>query len=187
MTKKFKVAMIIGPVGYQDTEFNTPYTYLTQNNVKVDVYSTKKGIAKGVFGMEFNVEHILDELDVGVYDAITFVGGPGTKTIRDDNNSTFISKKAFNENKLLAAICWSPTILAKAGVLKGKKATVWLGIDPEFNMRTSIYIEKKGAKYTREDVTIDGNIITANGPLASQKYAEAILKKLNENYDKIKK
>ena len=187
MTKQFKVAMIIGPDKYQDTEFNTPYTYLTKNNVQVDVFSTKKGSAKGVFGMEFNVEHVLDELDVGVYDAITFVGGPGTKTIRDDNNSTFISKTAFKENKILAAICWSPTILAKAGVLKGKKATVWLGIDPEFDMRTSVYIEKKGAKYTGADVTIDGNIITANGPLAAQKYAEEILKKLNEKYEKIKK
>ncbi len=180
MTKIFKIAIIIGPIGFQDTEFNTPYQYFIKQGAKVDVYSTKRGIAKGTNGLEFNVEHILDELEVAVYDAIVFVGGPGTKTIRTDNNSSFIAKSAVKENKILAAICLSPTILAKAGVLKGKKATVWLGIDPEFDMRTSVYIEKQGAKYTGLDVTIDGNIITANGPQAAQKYAEAIWQKLNE-------
>lgn len=180
MAKNFKIAMIIGPIGYQDTEFNTPYNYFIKHDAQVDVYSTKKGIAKGVFGAEFNVTHVLDELDVGVYDAIVFIGGPGTKLVRDDNNSLFIAKNAIKENKILAAICWSPTILAKAGVLDKKKATVWQGIDPEFNMRTSAYLEKKGAKYTGTEVTIDGNIVTANGPMAAERYAEAIWKKLNE-------
>jgi len=180
MNKNFKIAMIIGPIEYQDTEFNTPYKYFTEHNATVDVYSTKKGIAKGAFGTEFDVKYKLDELDVGLYDAIVFIGGAGTKLVRDDNNSTFIAKNAFKENKIIGAICWSPTILAKAGILNKKNATVWLGIDPEYDMRTSTYLEKKGAKYTGNDVTIDGNIITANGPMAAQKYAEEIWKKLNE-------
>lgn len=175
-----KIAMIIAPKGYQDIEFNTPYRYFKDQGATVDVYSTKKGTAFGSVGGTFNVEHTLNELNASNYNAIIFIGGPGTPLIRSDNTSTKIAKDAIASGKILGAICWSPTILAKAGVLKGKNATVWYGPDSELEMLTSEYLEEQGAKYTGQDVTVDGNIITANGPPAAQKYAEAIWKKLVE-------
>lgn len=174
-----KIAMIISPKGYQDTEFGTPYKYFKDHGATVDVYSTKKGTAVGSVGGTFNVEHTLGELNVSNYDAIVFIGGPGTPIVRSDNNSVSIAKNAVKNNKILGAICWSPTILAKGGLLVGKNATVWDGEDDELGINTSEYLEQQGARYTGENVTIDGNIITANGPLAAQKYAEAIWKKLS--------
>jgi protease I len=175
-----KIAMIIAPKGYQDVEFGTPYRYFKDQGATVDVYSTKKGMAAGALGGTFYVTHTLDELNVDNYNAIVFVGGPGTPIIRNDSNSLRVAKDAIQSEKILAAICWSPTILAKAGVLKGKNATVWYGPDSEFEMLTSEYLDEQGAVYTGQDVTIDGNIITANGPPVAQKYAEAIWKKLVE-------
>jgi protease I len=178
MSKNIKIAMIISPKGYQTIEFNTPYEYFRNHGATVDVYSTKKGIAFGSVGGTFNIEHTLGELNVNNYDAIVFVGGPGTPIVRSDNNSGIIAKNAVKNNKVLGAICWSPTILAKAGLLTGKNATVWDGSDDELGISTSEYLEQQGARYTGQDVTVDGNIITANGPFAAQKYAEAIWKKL---------
>lgn len=175
-----KIAMIIAPKGYQDVEFGTPYRYFKDKGATVDVYSTKKGTAVGSLGGTFNVEHTLSELNVSNYNAIVFIGGPGTPLVRSDNNSGRIAKETVAANKTLGAICWSPTILAKAGLLKGKNATVWYGPDSEFEMLTSEYLAEQGAKYTGQDVTVDGNIITADGPPAAQKYAEAIWKKLTE-------
>jgi protease I len=175
-----KIAMIIAPKGYQDTEFGVPYKYFKDQGATVDVYSTKKGTASGALGGTFNVEHTLSELNVNNYIAIVFVGGPGTPIVRSDNNSTRIAKDTITSGKILAAICWSPTILAKAGVLKGKNATVWYGPDSELGMLTSEYLEEQGARYTGQDVTVDGNIITANGPSTAKKYAEEIWKKLTE-------
>jgi protease I len=175
-----KVAMIIAMKDYQDIEFSTPYTHFKNNGIIVDVYSTGKGTAHGAFGSTFNVQHELTELKIEEYDAITFVGGAGTLSVRNDKNSEDIVLKAFKHQKILGAICWSPTILAKAGILHGKKATVWNGPDREYGMLTSEYLKSKGAIYTGEDVTVDGNIITANGPPAAQKYAEALLNKLSD-------
>lgn len=175
-----KIAMIIGHKGYQDTEFGTPHKYFKEQGAQVDVYSTKKGLATGSINSSFNVEHTLNELNVKDYNAIVFVGGPGTLLVRNDSNSSKIAKEAIANNKILAAICWSPTVLAKAGVLKGKNATVWYGPDAEYEMLTSEYLQEQGAKYTGQDVTVDGNIITANGPKAAQQYAEAIWKKITE-------
>jgi protease I len=175
-----KIAMIISPKGYQDTEFGVPYKYFKDHGATVDVYSTKKGTALGSLGGTFNVEHTLNELNASNYNAIVFIGGPGTPIVRSDNNSVKIAKDTIASGKILGAICWSPTILAKAGVLKGKNATVWYGPDSELGMLTSEYLEEQGAKYTGQDATVDGNIITANGPAAAQKYAEEIWKKLIE-------
>jgi len=46
-------------------------------------------------------------------------------------------------------------------------------------MLTSEYLGNKGAKYTGEDVTVDGKIVTANGPPAAQEYAEKLWNILN--------
>ena len=175
-----KIAMIIAPRGYQDVEFGTPYTYFTDHGATVDVYSTQKGTANGSLGGKVKVEHDLSELNVSNYNAIVFIGGPGTSLVRNDNNSIKIAKDSVNAGKVLGAICLSPTILAKAGVLKGKNATVWYGPDSELDMLTSEYLEKQGARYTSSDVTVDGNIITADGPKSALKYATEIWKKLTE-------
>ena len=175
-----KIAMIIAPKGYQDTEFGVPYRYFKDQGATVDVYSTKKGVASGAFGATFNVEHTLSELNVSNYNAIVFIGGPGTPLVRNDSNSGKIAKDTIAAGKVLGAICWSPTILAKAGVLKGKNATVWAGPDTELGMLTQEYLQEQGARYTGQDVTVDGNIITANGPAAAQKYAESLWKKMVE-------
>jgi protease I len=175
-----KIAIIIAPKDYQDMEFGVPYNYFLDNHYFVEVYSTKKGIAVGAFGSQFDVEHDLSELDVKKYDAIAFVGGAGTKIVRDDERSIKILQDAVKNDKIIGAICWSPTILAKAGILRAKNATVWYGNDPEFKMLTSEYLEEQGANYTDEDVTVDGNIITANGPKVALRYSQAIVKKLKE-------
>jgi len=64
---------------------------------------------------------------VSNYNAIVFVGGPGTPLLRNIVILQKIAKDAVASGKILGAICWSPTILAKAGLLKGKNATVWYG------------------------------------------------------------
>jgi len=173
-----RIAMIISPKGFQDVEFAVPYKYFRDNDATVDVYSTVKGIAVGSLGSVYKINETLDELNVSNYDAIVFIGGPGTPIVRSDENSERIAQQAVKERKVLGAICWSPTILAKAGVLKGKNATGWDGMDEEFSMLTSEYLEMSGAKYTGHGVTVDGNIITADGPNSAQKYAEEIWKRL---------
>ena len=72
--------------------------------------------------------------------------------------------------KPIGAICISGCIPAQAGIMKGRKCTV-------FETPGSVTeIEKNGATYTGEDLTIDGNVVTANGPAPAQKFAEELVK-----------
>ena len=87
---------------------------------------------------------------------------------------TTVSKDAAAKGKVIAAICWAPTILAKAGVLEGKRATVWVGDDAECGMKTNEYMEKQGASCSGEGFVVDGKIVTADGPANAENFARAI-------------
>ena len=100
------------------------------------------------------------------------VGGRTPRPMKLKPAAFKIAQQAVEQNKILGAICIAPSILANAGVLKNKKATVYPS--ESSNLKT------KGAIYTTEDVTRDGNIITANGPAAAQDFAETITQALLE-------
>lgn len=174
-----KIAMIIAPQNFRDEEFNIPYSHFSEKGATVDVFSTKKGTAKGMFGTNVEVNKTIGGLDVSEYDAIVFVGGAGTPIVRKEERALEIAREAVEQNKVLAAICWAPTILAKAGVLDGKKATVWVGDDPEYGMKTSKVLEKFNATFTGEGYTVDGSIVTADGPVNAENFAKEIAKLLS--------
>jgi protease I len=78
----------------------------------------------------------------------------------------------YADGKVVSAICAAPVILAKAGLLKDKKATVYP--DHEYTLK------QYGAIYTGEAVTVDGNIITGNGPESSRAFGQAVAKQILE-------
>lgn len=174
-----KILMIIAPEKFRDEEFEVPFKTFNDEGAEVTVASLRKGIATGMFGTQFNVETTLDEVDEKDFDAVVFVGGMGVPDVRADKRAVEIAKNS-KDHKVLSAICWAPTILAKAGVVSGKKTTVWFGDDPEYGKKTSEIMEDSGARFINENVVTDGNIVTGNGPEAAQDFANAVIKKLSE-------
>jgi len=175
-----KTLFVIAFRNFQDWEFLKTKEVLEKNKIECDTASTQKGLAKGTFGAEFKVSKILEEINSKDYDAIVFVGGSGTPTIRANKYSVKLAEEFFKQDKVIGAICWAPTILAKAGILKNKKATVWLGFDEEYNQNTNKVLEQYGADFVNKDLVVDGNIITAEGPPSAEKFAEAIIKVLKK-------
>ena len=108
--------------------------------------------------------------------AIWFVGGNGSVKHLNDSKFHNIAKDAVKNGKILGAICFAPAILAKAGVLSDRKATVW---SSNMDKSTIKILEEGGAQYVDSDVTVDGDIVTANGPSAAEKFAKGIINKLN--------
>ncbi|MCX8163106.1 MAG: DJ-1/PfpI family protein [Candidatus Micrarchaeota archaeon] len=173
-----KVLAIVAPKDFRDEELFVPKQYLEQNNVAVLVASTTKGIAKGKLGGQIKIDLTLSEVKIQDFDGVFFVGGPGTIIVRAEPNALNIAKEAYKAGKIIGAICWAPTILAKAGILKDKKATCWLGPDSEYGMQTDTVLEKFGSKFVNQPVVIDGKIITANGPAAAEEFAKKMLEAL---------
>lgn len=174
--KDVKIIMIIASQNFRDEEYQTPREMLEKTGARITVASSSRDEAKGMLGqVKVKADSLLKDVQVKEYDAVIFVGGIGAKEYYDSKQAHEIVKEAVKEEKVLAAICIAPVILAKAGVLKDKKATVY-----ETEKDT---LKKQGAIYEDKDVVQDGKIITANGPKAAKKFAQTIIKEL----EKVKK
>jgi protease I len=166
-----KVLFVIAHDGFQDTEFGVPRDILKDHEVVVA--STDTSTARGSLGTEVTPDRTIEDAlkEIDSFDAVIFVGGPGASTYFDNPTAHKIAQGAKN---VLAAICIAPVTLGKAGMLKGKKATVW---DDGQGTQVKI-IEDAGATFVDDPVVVDGNLITANGPPAAKQFGEAILEKL---------
>jgi 4-methyl-5(b-hydroxyethyl)-thiazole monophosphate biosynthesis len=85
--------------------------------------------------------------------------------------------EACKSGKLIAAICAAPRVFGSLGLLDGKKATCYPGIDPELT----------GATILDEPAVTDQNIITGRGPGLVFDFGLAILAYLNADADGVAK
>lgn len=172
---KVKIAMIIAFKDFRDEECFVPKRIFDKARVEVKVVSDQLGMARGAHGGEIQVDIQLSDLKVADFDGILFVGGPGALVHLDNEDGYKIAKNSIAQNKLLAAICISPVILAKAKVLEGKKATVWTSASDK---SAAGILEEHGAIYQDDPVVQDSNIITGNGPMAAKDFAKKIIETL---------
>lgn len=170
-----KAVMIIAFRDFRDEEYFVPKEILEKSGIIVKTASNQKGTAIGADGGEVNVDLLVSEINPVEYDVVVFVGGPGCLENLDNEDSYRVAKETVSQNKVLAAICISPVILAKAGVLEGKKATVW---SSSLDKSPVKILKENGAIYQSDSVVVDGKIITGNGPSAAKEFGEAIVKDL---------
>ncbi len=161
-----RIVMLIPANAFRDEEFDLPYKHFC-SHATVVVASTKLGQITGMMGHKAEAGMLVKNIDVGWLDALVLVGGIGARQYWWDPTVHNLIRQTVAQKKVLAAICISPVTLAYAGVLKGKRATVFVS-------ERGRLIEK-GAKYTGKELTIDGLIITASGPKSAQMFAEKVL------------
>lgn len=168
--KMKKVVMIIAPDGFRDEELLEPQKILEKNGIEVIIASTTVNVAKGMLGAKIKPDILIQDIDVKDFDAVVFVGGAGASVYWQDPIAHKKAQDAYASGKVVAAICIAPVTLANAGILSGKKATVWESEGSK--------LKAKGAQYTAGDVEKDGNIITSSGPYAAGEFGKAILEAL---------
>ncbi|WP_373839936.1 DJ-1/PfpI family protein [Methanospirillum sp.] len=177
MSEEKVVLIVIAPEKFRDEELSEPIKYLEKAGIRYDIISTKTGLAVGMLGGKMLVEKTVQDISqqgMEKYTGILIVGGGGSPEHLWNNTSLQnLVKEFYSKGKIVSAICLSSVVLAKAGVLKGKLATVW-------NDDAAIELLREGgATYKPEPIVTDGKVITANGPLAAggfgEKVARAIL------------
>lgn len=80
-------------------------------------------------------------------------GMPGTLNLGQSETVQKALQFCAEQDKWIAAICAAPSVLGRAGLLKGKKATVYPGFEREMGE----------AKVSHDTLCADGKIITAKG------------------------
>ena len=165
-----KIVLIIASRDFRDEELQEPNSLLRGQGAEVAIASSTLDEVTGMKGMKVIPDILVDQIKVEDHDAIIFIGGSGAKEYWDDPKAHSIAKEAVTSGKVLGAICIAPVTLANAGVLHGKKATVFSSEKGK--------LEAAGATYTGADVEVDGKIITGNGPGAARRFGAAIAQAL---------
>jgi len=164
-----KILMIVANRDFRDAEYEQPKEVFEKAGLLVTTAAKNSGAATGKDGLHINVDLTMDKLNVADYDAILFIGGPGCHDYYNDARAHAIATEAYKSGKILGAICAAPGILVNAGLLQGKKATMFADDGT---------LAKGGATYTGADVEVDGKIVTATGPKTAKQWAETIIRML---------
>jgi 4-methyl-5(b-hydroxyethyl)-thiazole monophosphate biosynthesis len=103
------------------------------------------------------------------YQAVILPGGmPGTTNLAESKILGALIKRHHQGAAYVAAICAAPTVLARLGVLNGKKATSYPGFEKHLT----------GAILSADQVVEDGKVITSRGPGTAIPFAVRLIEKL---------
>ncbi|MBL7157852.1 MAG: DJ-1/PfpI family protein [Candidatus Omnitrophica bacterium] len=151
-----KKVLIVLADGFEDIEGIAPVDILDRAGVNVKVAGLSKREVISGHGVKISTDAKLDEFEEE-FDCVVFPGGSlGAENLSKSETVKNIIKKMHAEGKIIAAICASPAVvLAPTGILKGKKATCYPGMEKTF---------PASVKFVDEEVVVDGNIITSKGP-----------------------
>ena len=119
--------------------------------------------------MKVIADTLIDKVSPDNFDVIVLPGGyPGFVNLGKDERVLWLVREMHGKNKYVAAICGAPSVLTKAGLLEGKKATIHPGVK---DMLT-------GAKHVDERVVVDGRIITSQGPGTAMEFSMKLVEVL---------
>lgn len=139
--------------GFEEVEGLTVVDLLRRAGIETDMVSImgRKEIT-GARKIPVLADKLFEEQDDP--DVIVLPGGmPGTLHLKAHEGLADLIRKANKDGKLLAAICAAPTIYGEMGLLEGKNATCYPGMEDKL----------LGAKWQEQPVFVDGNFVTSRG------------------------
>jgi protease I len=164
-----KVLMVIPHTQFRDEEFFEPKKILEDGGAQVVVASTTAGFCRGMKGGTAQADITIGDAKADDYAAIVLCGGSSVpEFFWNDKKLQELVTAMSAGGKVIAAICLSTVVLAKAKLLQGREATVY------FLPQALEALKEAGAKYVKETLLIHNNIILAEGPPDSQRFGQAI-------------
>ena len=153
--KIMKRTAILFAEGYEEVEALTVVDLLRRAKIGCDIVAVKEsGEVTGSHGIRVGADKTLSQLVMEEYDGLILPGGlRGVNNLAADERVIDMLRRFAVAGKLTAAICAGPTVLAKAGLLQGRKACCYPGMEDELT----------GAVACTESVVADGSIITSRG------------------------
>lgn len=158
---------VIAPEVFRDEEYAEPLAVLTAAGVDVTTASTRAGVCTGKLGMTAHATMTVAEALDADFDAVAFIGGAGAAVYFDDETAHALARRVLDRGGVVGAICIAPSALARAGLLDGVRATAFASQHDD--------LVAHGAVWTGEPVSVEGRIVTANGPEAATAFGHALL------------
>ncbi len=164
-------AVILLANGFETIEALTPADVLRRCGVNVVLLGVGGKSRKSAQGIEIQTDCEIENWQ-GEADLVVLPGGmaPGASALAKDEATKALVQKTLDAGGRVGAICAAPAcVLAPMGVLDGRKATCYPGMESRFSPATN---------YIAEPVVEDGPVITSQGPATSLAFAVKLAERL---------
>lgn len=162
-----KIAILAEEI-YDELELWYPYYRLKEAGAEVIVVGTGSAPQyPSKHGVVVKVDVEASKISADEVDGVIVPGGFAPDRMRRYPAVLSLVKTAFEQGKLVAAICHAGWVLVSAGVLKGRQATCVAAIKDD--------VSNAGAVYVDEPVVVDGNLITSRTPADLPVWLPAII------------
>ena len=165
-----KRAAVFFVEGFEEVEALTVVDILRRGDVQTDMIAIGSNLlVTGRTDIGVRCDKTWDEADLAAYDALILPGGmPGSRYLGEHKGLTAALKEAAAKGKIVAAICAAPTVLGGLGLLEGKPACCYPGMEEGL----------LGADKREEPVCVADNIVTSRGIGTAIPFALTLLLKL---------
>jgi protease I len=159
---------------FNEQEFEPALRRMSLAGIETRLVAADSGVAVSMSQLVVRLDLALRDVNAADYAGLVLIGGSGAAIYWDDTLLQARCREFANSGKVVAAIGIAPVTLARAGVLKGRRATV-------FHDRATVdWLRQAGAEFSFNGVVVDRNIITAapseQARAFGQAVAEAVLK-----------
>jgi len=152
---------------FNEEEFTIIKNRLLKAGKQVFITSDDHSVCSGSKGMKVKSDTSFYNVNVNNFSSLILIGGSGSRNYWENQSLHKIIKRFFEAKKVIAAICSSPIILAKAGILQNKKATCF--------SEEKMELINSGIDYQDKNVVMDVNVITADNSRSALQFIEAVL------------
>jgi len=162
--------------GFEEIEAVTLIDLLRRAAMTVIVAATMENPVRASRDVLVVADVTLDEVLHQDFDLIALPGGgKGADNLANDERIVRLVQKQYESGKWLGAICAAPKVLARAGVLQGKKVTSFPGA---LDASTDI-------DWIDQPVVIDGKVVTSKGPGTAMDFALTLIELLEGKAKKL--
>ncbi len=157
-------ALVLVANGSEEIEAITPGDVLVRAGVAVTYAGLGGTSLRGSRGLPLAADVDLAEVRGRLFDAVVLPGGAkGAANLAASPEVAEIVHTHRDAGRIVAAICAAPAVvLAPLGVLDGRRATCYPGLEANFSGRTA---------HATGDVVIDGPVVTSRGPGTAMAFA----------------
>src|SRR5512136_1944637 len=170
--EKEKMVRVLVPLaeGFEEIEAICVIDILRRAEIEVVTAGLQEGLAEGSHSVKVLPDTTLDKIDYRDFDGLVLPGGaPGFVNLGEDRRILDMAREMDRAGKCVAAICAAPSVLIKAGVLQGRRATV----SPSGKTQVQAC-----ADFSEDRVVVDANLITSRAPGTALEFALKLVEAL---------
>ena len=153
---------------FNEQEFEPALRRLSLAGIETRLVAADSGVAVSMSQLVVRLDLALRDVNAADYAGLVLIGGSGAALYWDDSLLQAKCREFAANGKVVAAIGIAPVTLARAGVLKGRKATA-------LRDRTVVdWLRQAGAQFCFKGVVVDRNIITAAPSEQARAFGQAV-------------